>query len=537
MIVRGWSHILITFDSPWVILTLLSSAGMMVMFAETMILPAIPDFIKDFVISYENSSWILTSFLITGALMTPIAGKLADNHGKKKILLIVLAVYCLGLLLGGLSANFPFLIVARAIQGIGISIFPIAFSIIRDKFGSEKLAIAQGIFSSMLSAGSVIGLVVGANVIENFGWRSAFLFIIPITVALFFIIMRLIDVKKNEIQHTVSDKNSEFCCRFIHVRKDILLSESTILGIKSLQEPTDTRGIQLHHSTDLLGAILLSSTIISFLILLQLVEKPESSNKFTQIMILSLVTIISLILFVIRERKTRKPLIDFKLLANKVIFPANIVNMVVGLTALMVVYQSIPILIRSPIPVGFGGDALSVAIVQLPYMIVSLIFSIASGFVVSKIGNIKPTIIGTIITTMGFFLLFLFHANEISIAAVLVFVAMGLAFMQVGSMNVVLAFTPRQLSGISLGMTLLIYLIGASIGPVIAGILMEPNQVSFPSDNITSPGVSNSSFPSSESYGLIFLTAAFISTASVAFGMYMYRIMSHKKWDIDVTTH
>ena len=509
---------------------------MIAMFAETMILPAIPDFIKDFDISYENSSWILASFLIMGAVMTPIAGKLADIYGKKKVMLIILAVYCLGLLLGGLSANFPFMIIARAIQGIGISIFPIAFSIIRDTFGSEKLAVAQGIFSSMLSAGAVIGLVIGASVIENFGWRSAFLSIIPFAIALFAIIMKFIAVKENERQYTVSDKNSEFCCRFIHVRKDILLSESTVTG-RNLPDPTDGRGIRLRHSIDLKGAITLSITIISFLILLQLLEKPDSANNFTQIVILSVATAISLMLFVIIERKTGEPLIDFKLLANKVIFPANIVNMVVGLTALMVVYQSIPILVRSPNPVGFGGDALSVAIVQLPYMIVSLIFSIASGFVVSRIGNIRPTIMGTIITTIGFFLLFLFHANQVSIAVVLAFVAVGLAFMQVGSMNVVLAFTPKQFSGISLGMTLLIYLTGASIGPVIAGIFMEPNQVSLPVDNAASPGASNSSFPSSESYRLIFLTATFISATSVAFALYMSRIMSHKKGDIDVAAH
>ena len=65
--------------------------------------------------------------------------------------------------------------------------------------------------------------------------------------------------------------------------------------------------------------------------------------------------------------------------------------MTVGLTALMVVYQSLPILIRSPPPAGFGGEASSIAIVQLPYMVVSLIFSVASGFVVAKFGNLRPT--------------------------------------------------------------------------------------------------------------------------------------------------
>lgn len=523
--------ILIFSASPWIVLAILSSLGMIAMFAETMILPAIPDFIEDFDISYENSSWILAVFLVMGAVMTPIAGKLADIYGKKKVLLIILAVYSLGLLLGALSTNFLFMVIARAIQGIGISIFPIAFSIIRDKFVSEKLAVAQGIFSSMLSAGAVIGLVVGASVIENFGWRATFLFIIPIALTLFAIIKKFIDVKENEKQHTVSDKNSEFCCRFIHVRKDILLSESG-----NQQESIVKRDNQIHHSIDIMGAITLSITIVSFLILLQLLENASLSNNFTQVAILSMAAIISFVLFIIIERKTETPLIDFKLLTNKVILSANIVNMVVGLTALMVVYQSIPILIRSPIPAGFGGDALSVANVQLPYMIVSLMFSIASGFVISRIGNLRPTVMGTIITTIGFFILLLMHATQVSIAAVLVLIAVGLAFMQVGSMNVVLALTPKQFSGISLGMTLLIYLIGASVGPVIAGIYMEANQVSLQADKPISPTASTSSFPSSESYNLIFLTATLISGASVAFALYMSRIVS-QKGDINITVH
>jgi len=277
-----------------------------------------------------------------------------------------------------------------------------------------------------------------------------------------------------------------------------------------------------------MGAITLSITTISFLFLLQFLEKANSLNSLTQITILSLIAIISLILFVTIEKRTAVPLIDFKLLTNKVILSANIVNMVVGLTALMVVYQSIPILIRSPNPVGFGGDALSVANIQLPYMIVSLIFSIASGFVISRIGNLRPTIIGTVITTIGFFVLFLMHSTQASIAVVLVLIAVGLAFMQVGSMNVVLASTPKQFSGISLGMTLLIYLIGASIGPVIAGIYMEVNQVSLQT-NTSIPTISlASSFPSSESYNLIFLTATLISATSIAFALFMSRIVAHQ---------
>ena len=83
---------------------------------------------------------------------------------------------------------------------------------------------------------------------------------------------------------------------------------------------------------------------------------------------------------------------------------------------MFMVYQTIPILVRSPYPFGFGGDAVASAMVQLPFLIVILVFAPSSGFIVSKIGNLKPTVAGTIIMTIGFFSLFMFHSTEITVA-------------------------------------------------------------------------------------------------------------------------
>jgi MFS family permease len=513
-------------SSPWITLAILSGLGIIATSAETMVLPAIPDFIVELDISYENSSWILAALLVTGAVMIPIAGKLSDTYGKKKILLIILGIYILGLLLGAMATNFLSLVTARVMQGIGISMFPIAFSIIRDKFPPRKLAIAQGIFSSTLSGGAVIGLIIGGAIVTSFGWRATFLFIMPIAIILFAIITKFVYVREQEQQQLVSNKASEFCCRFTHVRQDILLTENAGTYTSSIGSDNTDSKQRLSKNIDIKGAITLSIAIISFLIALQLLEK-ASLNNLIQVIILSVASILSLFLFIVIEKKAPFPLIDFKLLRNRIILSANIINMSVGITALMVVYQSLPILIRSPPPVGFGGDASSIANVQLPYMIISLIFSVASGFVVSKFGNLRPTTIGTIVTSIGFFVLFMFHSTEASIAAVLVLVAVGLALMQIGSVNVVLTSTPKQFSGISLGMNLLIYLIGASVGPVIAGIYLQANQVFVQSETDSI----SASFPSPESYDLIFLTAALISVSSIAFAILLNRSMSDRSGD------
>lgn len=506
--------------SPWLTLAILSSLGIIAMSAETMVLPAIPDIIHELDISYENSSWILASILVTGAVMTPIAGKLSDIYGKKRILLIILGVYIIGLLLGSMAFNFLTLVTARSIQGIGISMFPIAFSILRDKFPPAKLAIAQGIFSSTLSGGAVIGLIIGGIIVGSFGWRATFLLIAPIAIILFLVIARFVHVGKE--QQSVSNKASEFCCRFTHVRRDILLTENTTVLSVSNNDMT----VGKSKSIDIKGALALSFVIVSFLVTLQFFEKPLTLGDIIQIVLFSIASVVSLVVFVKIEQKTNFPLIDFRILKDKIILYANIINMTVGLTALMVVYQTLPILIRSPPPAGFGGDASSIANVQLPYMIVSLIFSVASGFLVSRFGNVRPVMVGTIVTTIGFLILFLNHPAETSIAAILVIVAVGLALMQIGSVNVVLTSTPKQFSGISLGMNLLIYLVGSSVGPVIAGTYLQAHQViTNPSDMIST------SYPSPESYSMIFLTATLISLSSVIFAILLNRSMSNRSGD------
>ena len=135
--------------SAWKVVAILSSIATMVMYAETMLVPVIPDLIKDFNIPYSTSSWILTTYLITAAVMTPIAGKLSDIYGKKKILLIIMIFYTVGVSIAGFSTNIDFMLIARGFQGVGLSMFPIAFSIVRAQFPRQKMAIGQGIITSM----------------------------------------------------------------------------------------------------------------------------------------------------------------------------------------------------------------------------------------------------------------------------------------------------------------------------------------------------------------------------------------------------
>jgi MFS family permease len=463
-------------------LVILSSIALITMYGETMLIPAIPKLVKDFEIPYNTSSWILTAYLITGAVMTPIVGKLSDTHGKKKVLMIIMVIYSIGTLLGGISTNIMAMVVSRIIQGIGIAMFPVAFGIIREKFPEEKLAIGQGIFTAVFAAGSVVGLGLGAAVVEHFGWRMTFLSIIPFAVILLFIITKFVNI--------ISER----------------------LASKSENDGVDIKGT-------ITLIVMLSSFLVALTSLPGLASYNENNNNNSLLYTIALFTLSSALLptFISIQKRAKSPLINLQLLKNIVLLPTNILIMTIGIS-IFIIYQSLPILIQSPHPIGFGGGPVEAASVQLPFMILTLIVSVSSGFLISRIGNIKPTIIGCVISTVGFFLLFIHHSTEFIIAAELSVIAIGLSFAEIGAFNIVLVSTPLDLSGTSLGITMLLFLIGMSVGPAISGIYLESFKSSI-------KGI-DGHYPSGFSYDMIFLTAVILSIFSIILTIMVTRKLS-----------
>jgi MFS family permease len=469
--------------SGWRTLIILSCLGLIVMFDETMILPAIPDFIHNFNISYSTSSWLLSAYIIAAAVMTPIGGKLSDIYGKKKILLIVMAIYAVGILAGRFATNIEFMLAARAAQGVGMAMFPIAFGIIREVLPEKKLAIGQTIFSSTFSGGAVVGLVGGAAIIENFGWQATFLAILPVAIALWLIIVRFVRI------------------------------QSPAAAIMD----ADNGKISNDQAIDIKGTLLLASTIISFLAGITFLESSNSAAGGYQVAGLFAASALSLAAFILLERRVHSPLLDLKLMTSKSFLAPTIILMLVSMSIFMV-YLTIPIMVRSPEPLGFGGDAVAVAGVQLPFMVVLLIGTIMSGFILNRVKNTKLTLIGTVISAIGFFILFMFHSSEDMVSAGLAILAAGLSLSITGAFNVILLSVPMQMTGIALGMTLLLNLVGMSVGPAVAGVFQQMNQG-------TIQGVAGL-FPTESAYNLIFITAALVSIASVAMA---YSVAKRKK--------
>lgn len=229
----------------------------------------------------------------------------------------------------------------------------------------------------MFAAGAAIGFSFGALIVQHFTWHATFFTIIPILISLLIVIWRFVHLDEGENnKHQWSNNRS-------------------------------TENV-----------------------------RSESSSMY-QIGTFAAIAIISFIVFVRIERKERNPLVDLKLVLNKAILPANLIILIVGLLNFMV-FQTIPILVRNPEPLGFGADTISTGSIQLPFALVFLVFGPTSGFIISKLGSLKPIIFGTIITSISFICILLFHSTEMQISANLGLLATGLSFAGVGAMNVII---------------------------------------------------------------------------------------------------
>jgi MFS family permease len=472
--------------SAWFTLGILSSTLLVVFFSETMLLPAIPEIMRDYSIPYGTAAWIFSAYLIVAAVMTPIAGKMSDIYGKKKVLITLLVLYVAGVTAGGFANSISFLLVTRIIQGVGLAAVPAAFSLLRETFPPAKLAIAVGVFGSAYSAGSVVGLLIGASIIQSFGWHATFFSIVPFAAAVTIMI-----------------------AKFVRESRQAASSLESAPGKK--RDSIDTK-----------GALALSATVISFLLALTLVEAGIRPESLPQIATAFAASVISLAFFVAIERKMASPLLDLRLLKDKVLLPSYVILMASGIT-MYLAYPSIVQLVRSPVPLGFGGDAVGAANVQMPFMIMFLVFASVTPFIINRTGKLKPIIIGAVISAIGSSSLLMFHSTESAVSANLAVIASGLSMTMTAGMNVVVSSSPKAFVGISVAVGALFIFIGMSIGPALAGVYME--------DRKTIEGVQGS-YPSLASYDLVFLTSAFLSAVSLAFALVLRRRAARKEIEV-----
>jgi MFS family permease len=138
----------------------LATSAMAYAISQTMVAPALPAIQHELDTTTTGVTWVLTIYLLTASIATPVLGRLGDMFGKERMLILVLVMFGLGSLVAALSHSIGVLVAGRAIQGFGGAVFPLAFGIIRDEFPADRVAAGIGLISATFGIGGGAGLVI-----------------------------------------------------------------------------------------------------------------------------------------------------------------------------------------------------------------------------------------------------------------------------------------------------------------------------------------------------------------------------------------
>src|SRR5712692_5469547 len=170
-------------------------------FETTVVSTAMPTIIGDLG-GLPLYAWVFSIYLLTSTVAMPVYGRLADIHGRRRLMLVAIAVFLTGAVTCASAHSMPQLIAARAIQGLGAAgLIPVALTVIADLYSLEERARIQGLFSAIWGFASLVGPLLGAFLTVHFGWRSIFTINIPLgAIAFFLVATRMIESRGSQTE-------------------------------------------------------------------------------------------------------------------------------------------------------------------------------------------------------------------------------------------------------------------------------------------------------------------------------------------------
>lgn len=410
------------------VMFLLAALVMVVMYIEGMLTPSLPTIANDFSVTTAQASLILSLYMVGGVAATPIVGKLGDLFGKKKMMVVVLVIYAAAVSVTGFSPTFNFMIISRAIQGIGMSLMPLGFALVREEFPKELVPKAQALISAMFGAGFAVSLPLGSLVSDYYSWRWTYHTAIPAVI---------------------------------------------ILAVVSLMVIKESRFKRPEVKVDYIGATLLAAVLSMFVFALS-----ESSTwgwaSSNTLGLLFAGTILSVPLVAYELRYTHNggdAILNFRLLAMKNVMVANIVLTIAGMGMMLSMF-ALTFRFQYVLFAGQSNVILKTGISLIPFAIGTMLFGPIAGALVTRTG-VKPlAIIGTVLTAIGFLL----QATLPSYYGVLFYefvTGAGLSLLNGTLINfIVLTVNPRDM-GLATAMNGTFRSLGSSVGSPIGGSILS----------------------------------------------------------------
>ncbi|MET8824978.1 MFS transporter [Streptomyces sp. NPDC004610] len=440
------------------VVPVLAFAGIVVAVMQTLLVPVIKDLPRLLDTSPGNATWVLTSTLLSGAVSTPIMGRLGDLYGKRKLLVVSLAVMVVGALVSAFSSALLPMIAGRTLQGFAMGAIPLGIGLMRDMLPRERLGSAMALMSSSIGVGGGLALPAAALVAQHSDWHA--LFYGAAALGVIAIALTLVFVPESKVRAT--------------------------------------------GTFDLPGALGLSAGLVLFLLPIT----KGSDWGWTSGLTLGLFAgaVLTLLLWGVMELRLAAPLVDLRTTARPAVLFTNLASIMIGVS-FFVVSLVLPQLLQLPTSTGYGlGQSmvmagLLVAPLGLTMMLTAPIYARLS----AKHGPRTTLIIGLLIigTGYGAGLGLMTAAWQSLVISVLLGAGIGLAYSSLPAL--IIGAVPAEETGAANGLNTLMRSIGTSVSSAVIGMVLAN----------TSNVVGGVAVPSMHGFRLSFL----IATGAVAAGL------------------
>ncbi|MEU6347192.1 MFS transporter [Streptomyces sp. NPDC046977] len=368
--------------SPTAMVAVLATAGLLASLLQTLVVPLIPDFPRLLGTTPTGASWVVTITLITGAVVTPVSGRIGDLFGKRRALLLTLAVVATGSVVSALADSLWPMVIGRGLQGCVIGVIPLALGVFRDELPSARIGGAIAFLSAILGLGAVAGIPLAGLVAEHFAWHVLF---------------------------WASAGLGVLCALLVA----LLVPESQRLSTGRF---------------DVVGTVGLTAGLIG--LLLPVVNAGEWGWGSTRTLGLGAAALLVLLAWGAHQLRTRFPIVDLRLAAQRPVLTTNLATVAIGFAIYTMLFV-FPQVLQAPTATGygFGLSLVRAGAAVLPNGLAALLLTPVATRLVERYGARLAMMAGSAVMAASYVLVALRMGSvtDFVIAATLVGAGAGIA--------------------------------------------------------------------------------------------------------------
>ncbi len=411
-------------------LAVISLPAMAYSLSQTMLVPALTELRVSLHTTTVMVTWLLTSYLVSAAVCTPVFGRLGDMFGKRRVLLVSVGAFAVGNLVSALASDVGVVIVGRVIQGAAGGMFPLLFGIIRDEFPPEKVGGGIGLVSSTLGIGSGVGLLLGGVLVDAFSWHAIFW----------------------------------------------LGAAASFVSVVAIWALVPESSVRSEGRVDWVGAAVLSLGMV--LVLFGISEGKSWGWGSARVLGMVLGGVLVLALWLPMQARTRDALVNVTTLRSPAVLMTNLATLLIGF-GMFGAYVLLPQLVEAPTSTdyGLGVSATTAGLLILPGSLSMLVFGPLSGNLGSRFGHKVSLLIGCVLSTVGLTAISEWHHSELQVMGWWFVVTVGIGFAFAAMPNLIVASVPSDQTGQATGFNAVVRSVGNSVGTQVTAVIIASSAV------------------------------------------------------------